>query len=119
LLLLVTILGDKIEACNMLSVYASELKEGFFPYVDQVAKIMVPLLRFFYHHDVRAAAVTTMPSLLTCASEYMKKAGPGADMTYLQNMLHYIFTTMVEAIQQETETDLLVWMLEAIAEILL
>lgn len=59
----------------MLYCYASELKEGFFPYVDEVAKLLVPLMRFFYHEGVRNAAVTAMPHLLHSAVCYFDKAG--------------------------------------------
>jgi len=41
----------------MIGCYVDELKEGFFPYVKQVADIMVPLLKFYFHEDVRRAAV--------------------------------------------------------------
>lgn len=39
-------LEDKNTACQMLVCYARELKEGFADYTEQVAKIMVPLLKF-------------------------------------------------------------------------
>ena len=31
-----SLLDDKANACNMLCCYADELKEGFFPWVEQV-----------------------------------------------------------------------------------
>lgn len=31
-----SVLEEKATACNMLCCYADELKEGFFPYIDQV-----------------------------------------------------------------------------------
>jgi hypothetical protein len=68
-------LEEKSTACNMLYCYAAELKDGFFPYVDTVAKLMVPLLRFFYHDGVRTAAVSTMPHLLTSSVMYFQKQG--------------------------------------------
>lgn len=36
----------------MLYCYASELKEGFFPYVDEVTKLFTPLMNFYYHDDI-------------------------------------------------------------------
>ena len=32
-----TVLEEKATACNMLCCYADELKEGFYPYVEQVS----------------------------------------------------------------------------------
>jgi hypothetical protein len=45
-------LEEKATACNMIYCYVSELGEGFFPYVEEVAKITVPLMRFYYHDDI-------------------------------------------------------------------
>ena len=33
----------------MLVCYARELKEGFAEYAEEVVKIMVPLLKFYFH----------------------------------------------------------------------
>jgi hypothetical protein len=33
----------------MLVCYAKELKEGFVNYVEETTKLMVPLLRFYFH----------------------------------------------------------------------
>lgn len=46
-------LEEKATACNMLCCYMDELKQGFLPYVKQVADIMVPLLKFYFHEEVR------------------------------------------------------------------
>lgn len=32
--------------------YAKELKEGFVEYAEEVAKLMVPLLKFYFHDDI-------------------------------------------------------------------
>ena len=52
-----SVLEEKATACNMLCCYADELKEGFFPWIEQVAQLMVPLLKFYFHEEVRKAAV--------------------------------------------------------------
>lgn len=60
-------LEDKASACEMLVCYARELKTGFAPYAEDVVKLMVPLLKFYFHDNVRIAAAQSMPSLLECA----------------------------------------------------
>jgi hypothetical protein len=45
-------LEEKATACQMLGCYACELKEGFAPYAEQVVKIMVPLLKFYFHDGI-------------------------------------------------------------------
>ena len=43
-----SVLEEKATACNMLCCYADELKEGFFPYIDQVDSYLL-FLCFHYH----------------------------------------------------------------------
>ncbi|KAM1226084.1 hypothetical protein ACFX2J_005469 [Malus domestica] len=54
----ISVLEEKATACNMLCCYADGLKEGFFPWIDQVAPTLVPLLKFYFHEEVRKAAVS-------------------------------------------------------------
>lgn len=42
---------------RMLVCYVRDLREGFWPYVDEVAKIMVPLLAFYFNDQVGATFV--------------------------------------------------------------
>jgi hypothetical protein len=106
-----TTLEEKSTACHMLFCYASELKGGFFPYVDQVAKLIVPLLKFLYHDGVRQAAVSCAPALLVSAKQ-------AADATYVRNLFNYIYDPLLEGIQQEMDLDILAMMLESFVECL-
>eukprot|EP00061_Rhincodon_typus_P013909 g40577.t1 len=45
-------LGQKATACQMLVCYAKELKEGFAEYTEQAVKLMVPLLKFYFHNGI-------------------------------------------------------------------
>ena len=45
-------LEEKATACQMLVCYARELKEGFANFAEEVVKIMVPLLKFYFHDDI-------------------------------------------------------------------
>jgi importin-5 len=60
-------LKDKASACEMIVCYAREFITGFAPYAEDVVKLMVPLLKFYFHDDVRIAAAQSMPDLLKCA----------------------------------------------------
>ncbi|CAL9182753.1 unnamed protein product [Musa hybrid cultivar] len=88
-----SVLEEKATACNMLCCYADELKEGFYPWIDQVAPILVPLLKFYFHEEVRRAAVSAMPDLL-----------------------HYIIPALLEALQKEPETEICASMLDSLNE---
>lgn len=60
-------LEDKASACEMLVCYARELKEGFADYAEEVVRLMVPMLKFYFHDGVRTAAAISLPYLLDCA----------------------------------------------------
>lgn len=60
-------LEDKASACEMLVCYARELKDGFASYAEEVVRLMVPMLKFYFHDGVRTAAAESLPCLLECA----------------------------------------------------
>ena len=69
---------------------------------------MVPLLKFYFHEEVRQAAVQAVPELLK--SVYMavsENKANGADMQYVKQMLDYVWQPLVEAMTKasEQETD--------------
>lgn len=45
-------LEEKTTACQMLVCYARELKEGFAEYAEEVVKITVPLLKFYFEDGI-------------------------------------------------------------------
>uniref|UniRef100_A0A674HVH8 Importin 5 n=1 Tax=Taeniopygia guttata TaxID=59729 RepID=A0A674HVH8_TAEGU len=92
-------LEEKATACQMLVCYAKELKEGFVEYTEQVVKLMVPLLKFYFHDGVRVAAAESMPLLLECA----RVRGP----EYLTQMWHFMCDALIKAIGTEPESDVL------------
>lgn len=59
---------------------------------------MVPLLKFYFHEEVRQAAVQAVPELLK--SVYMavsEKKANGADMQYVKQMLDYVWQPLIDA----------------------
>lgn len=59
-------LEDKVAACEMLVCYARELKDAFADYAEEVVRLMIPLLKFYFHDGVRTAAAQSLPHLLEC-----------------------------------------------------
>ncbi|XP_061745785.1 importin-5 [Nerophis ophidion] len=90
-------LEEKSTACQMLVCYAKELKEGFVEYTEQVVKLMVPLLKFYFHDGVRVAAAESMPLLLECA----RVRGP----EYLTQMWLFMCDALIKAIGTEPDLD--------------
>ncbi|KAH1204811.1 Importin-5 [Glycine max] len=112
-----SVLEEKATACNMLCCYADELKEGFFPWIDQVAFTLVPLLKFYFHEEVRKAAVSAMPELLSSAKSAVEKGqSQGRDKTYVKQLSDYIIPNLVEALHKEPEVEICASMLDALNE---
>lgn len=109
-------LEEKATACNMLCCYADELKDGFFPYVKQVADIMVPLLKFWLHEEVRRAAVQTLPELLRSAVLCVEK-GSVQDPSVVKQLLDYFWPAMMDALGKEPDADVQGAMMDSITEI--
>ncbi|KAK0159718.1 hypothetical protein PV327_010803 [Microctonus hyperodae] len=101
-------LEDKASACEMLVCYARELKEGFADYAEEVVRLMVPMLKFYFHDGVRTAAAESLPCLLECA----KIKGP----QYLEGMWAYICPELLKAIDTEPESEVLLELLFSIAK---
>uniref|UniRef100_A0A667ZJA9 Karyopherin (importin) beta 3 n=1 Tax=Myripristis murdjan TaxID=586833 RepID=A0A667ZJA9_9TELE len=95
-------LEEKATACQMLVCYAKELKEGFVEYTEQVVKLMVPLLKFYFHDDIlllETLLTESMPLLLECA----RVRGP----EYLTQMWHFMCDALIKAIGTEPDSDVL------------
>lgn len=99
---------DKASACEMLVCYARELKEGFADYAEEVVRLMVPMLKFYFHDGVRSAAAESLPYLLDCA----KIKGP----QYLQGMWAYICPELIKVISSEPEPDVQSELLNSLAK---
>ena len=63
----------------------------------QVVRLMVPMLKFYFHDGVRTAAAESLPFLLECA----KIKGP----QYLAEMWQYICPELLKAIETEPENE--------------
>ncbi|KAF3618584.1 putative splicing factor 3A subunit 1-like [Capsicum annuum] len=112
-----SVLEEKATACNMLCCYADELKEGFYPWIDQVAPTLVPLLKFYFHEEVRKAAVSAMPELLRSAKLAVEKGiAQGRNETYVKQLSDYIIPALVEALHKEPDTEICASMLDALNE---
>ncbi|GLT87421.1 hypothetical protein SLE2022_055060 [Rubroshorea leprosula] len=112
-----SVLEEKATACNMLCCYVDELREGFFPWIDQVAPILVPLLKFYFHEEVRRAAVSAMPELLSSAKLAVEKGqSQGRNESYVKQLSDYIIPALVEALHKEPEVEICSSMLDSLNE---
>lgn len=107
-------LEEKATACNMLVCYFAELQEGMFPYIETVAKIMVPLLSFLFSEEVRTAAAALMPELAKATVNSMRSGL--CDLGYVNNLLSFMFEKIITSIIEEPEPEVQSAMIEALNE---
>ncbi|XP_047975909.1 importin-5-like isoform X2 [Salvia hispanica] len=101
----------------MLCCYADELKEGFYPWIDQVAPTLVPLLKFYFHEEVRKAAVSAVPERLRSAKLAVEKGiAQGRNETYVKQLSDFIVPALVEASHKEPDIEICANMLDALNE---
>lgn len=65
----------------------------------QVTAIMVPLLKFYFHEDVRIAAVQSLPELLKSAVLAVE-AGLPADASLPAQLLDFVWNPLFEALNK-------------------
>lgn len=99
-------LEDKATACSMLVCYARELKQGFVEYVERTAEVLVPLLKFPFHDDVRCAAAEAMPYLL-------ESAKPKGEQCVLA-LWNAIFENLIGAFDLDADTSILNQLMESL-----
>jgi hypothetical protein len=111
-------LEEKANACQLIQRYATELKAGFFEYVVPVTEMMIPMMKFFYHEDIRLAAVSIMPALLTSVKEYYIAHGQQPDFIskHLVAQFQQMFPSFIEAAKEEDDTEILHEGLEAVSQ---
>eukprot|EP01117_Protostelium_nocturnum_P017390 TRINITY_DN7083_c0_g1_i2.p1 TRINITY_DN7083_c0_g1~~TRINITY_DN7083_c0_g1_i2.p1 ORF type:complete len:1021 (-),score=279.53 TRINITY_DN7083_c0_g1_i2:1847-4909(-) len=110
---------EKATACSMIYCYVNELKEGFFPFVEEVSKILVPSMRYYFSSSVRTASWSAMPQLIASAVAYFEKSGSikGAGEMYVRNLVSFILPEYLNSIEEEDELDTLILGLDSLAEV--
>ena len=63
----------------------------------QVTSIMVPLLKFYFHEEVRSAAMSILPELLRSASQAAEKGVQGANAQYVKQLLDFFWQPLMDA----------------------
>jgi hypothetical protein len=109
-------LEEKATACNMMACFLAELQDGFQAFIEPTTVLMVPLLQFYYHDEVRSAAVSCMPELIKCTSKFMQKNPGVVDPATLTQLSVLIYDKLVESIIREPEVEIQIAMLDALQD---
>ena len=108
-------LRQKGDACSMILCYVEELKEGFNPYILEVAQLCSSLLSNPHIDDVRSTGASMIPSLLQSKIAFIEKYG--GDRLEIQSLFKYLLLPLLSAIRTETNTQILCLMLLSLREV--
>ncbi len=97
-------LEEKATACNMLCCYVDELKDGILPYLEQILQTMIPSLEFYFHEDVRRAAVASLPDLLRAGKLAVSKGAK--DQAWFQQLVNHIIPPLIQAMAKEPDIEI-------------
>ncbi|KAJ0407950.1 hypothetical protein ATCC90586_006322 [Pythium insidiosum] len=99
-------LQDKTNACNMLYQCALDLQGAFYPFVPEVASVLVPLLTFKYVDDIRIVSGLTLSRLLSAAVDGTINHGHGAAAPqFPQQLFEQSLEPLLSALQAEDELE--------------
>jgi hypothetical protein len=96
---------EKKNASMAIARFVEYLQEHFYPYIEKTATIMIPLLKFYYHDDVRMAGAFAMPELVKCCFKYNEANGGGHAIT--TQLSQVIYTNLVQCIPDEPQVHAL------------
>eukprot|EP01100_Stratorugosa_tubuloviscum_P001006 TRINITY_DN1224_c0_g2_i1.p1 TRINITY_DN1224_c0_g2~~TRINITY_DN1224_c0_g2_i1.p1 ORF type:complete len:1087 (-),score=588.52 TRINITY_DN1224_c0_g2_i1:206-3466(-) len=105
---------DKLNACSLIFSYAQELEHDFFPFVQQTAQIVVPLIKFYYDDDIRSTCACTLPFLIRATRKHCKKNN--APFQLVKELWFNIFPQLCEAMKSEPEPNVLGALADSMAE---
>lgn len=112
-----TIVTDEIEekdsAIQMLVVFIEELGAGFADYIEQVSEIILGLTQYFASDDIRTTCAGALSSLIKC----YKDAHP-EQADKIHAMAKAYSNNLLEAMDSETETDVLIAQAQGVKEII-
>ena len=78
-----------------------ELGGRFESYIEEVAKLMIPLLKFYFHDGVRCSAAQCIAPLVNCTMESRGEAAA-------KELWNYSFKEIIAALESEPELEIIV-----------
>jgi hypothetical protein len=111
-----SLLEEKASATQILLCYAAHLGEAFFPYVEEVARLVNNNITFYYNDEVRGAIIALIPELLKVTAAHMKTTATPADKTPLVRLWQFMLEMIVKALPDEPESSLRAALLQSIQE---
>jgi len=111
-----SVLEEKSTACGMICCYIEVLCDGFAPYVEEAAKVLLPLIDH-YADDIRIAAATSLPLMMKAGVAHCEAKGESPSIfrtAFLGNCMDPLLNTAKE----EMDNEVLQEQLQALGDLL-
>lgn len=112
-------LEEKATACRMIACLVSDLKDSFYPFAEQSATVLLPLMLFdnTIHEDIRIPALMAMPDIVACVRQVGAKAG-GPDQGAIMQLVTTVAGQFLVALKTEPELEVLLAGLQAFSKLI-
>eukprot|EP00750_Incisomonas_marina_P027734 INCI6228.4.p1 GENE.INCI6228.4~~INCI6228.4.p1 ORF type:complete len:1061 (+),score=183.65 INCI6228.4:400-3183(+) len=112
------LIEEKALACNLLYQLASDLDDLIFqPFVEPVARLMLPLLKFAFSPTIRVAAYAITPKLLQIQVQHVQQKQSQAGQRSLEAVLRYFYSPLAHAMQVEKDVEAKALAAEAVGDL--
>jgi hypothetical protein len=98
----------------MICSFVHDLKEAYFPFVTQTATIMVPLMSYMLHDDVRNYACASAPDLFDSAVKAMKAGAANATPEYVRGLFGRIIDKMLTCFVEEPDAEIIITLVNGV-----
>ncbi len=95
---------EKSRAIRMLFEYANATGTAFFPYVQEVANVIVPCVRYQFESSVRMHAVMSLAPLLRCSNAALA-SDPPRRLEAARHLLTLMWPVVMQGIQVEFDME--------------
>ncbi|OIS95861.1 hypothetical protein A4A49_14219 [Nicotiana attenuata] len=101
------LLRGKSIACGIFGLLAQTLEEDFHPWISQAASVLVPLLKFYIHKEVRSKTIRAMYPLLISAKLAVEKGtAEGGNKSYFKKLSTATLRALRDALYSEPKVEL-------------
>ena len=114
-------LEEKATACRMIALLVSDLKEAFFPFAEQSASVLLPLMLFkeTLNDDIRMHAMHAVPHIVRCVKAVMHSSGmqdSEEGRSPFLNLVSASATQFLDALESEPEMEVQLACLAALTQ---
>lgn len=109
-------LEEKLIAIQVITSIIETLQDACINYIDEFTKLLSSLVAFPYHQNIRKTCAVSFSSILNSIKSYTEKFN--VSWQHFNTIFNHLSSTMIDAIKEESDQEVLVILLDSLAEII-